>query len=246
MSSENDAKDFERQRYNSQQASNTSDSSDFLETVENLHTQLNSSTYYSILEIEPWASQDQIKKAYYHAARKFHPDRTSSFPSETLKNKLNDIFAFLTEAYKILSQPVARAQYDENLTLKKPPKLEKTNADLAKERFHEGRTLFDEGLYSEAEEVFGQAIYLDDSVPDYYYYFSLALAQNNKYSEAGKFLSKALRLDPSNTRYMAELGHIFLQLGYNLRAKALFEKTIQIEPYNRSAAEGIEKVKKRL
>ena len=246
MSSEKDAKDFERQRYNSHQASNTSDSSDFLKTVENLHAQLNSCTYYSILEIEQWASRDQIKKAYYHAARKFHPDRTASFPSETLKNKLNDIFAFLTEAYKILSQPVARAQYDENLAHKKQPKTEKNNMDLAQERFHEGRTLFDEGLYSEAEEVFGQAIYLDDSVPDYYYYFSLALAQNNKYSEAGKFLSKALRLDPSNTRYMAELGHIFLQLGYNLRAKALFEKTIQIEPYNRSAAEGIEKVKKRL
>jgi len=45
---------------------------------------------------------------------------------------------------------------------------------------------------------------------------------------------------------MAELGHIFLQLGYNLRAKALFEKTIQIEPYNKIAAAGIQTVKKRL
>ena len=239
-----DAKDFNRQRYNASRASNTSNGEDFLKTVENLHSQLHSCTYYSILEIEQWASQDQIKKAYYHAARKFHPDKSASLPSESLKKKLNDIFSFLTDAYKILSQPVERARYDENLALNKPLKTEKNNADLAQERFHEGKVLFNQGLYSESEEVFGQAIYLDDSVPDFYYYFSLALAQNNKFSEAGKFLSKALKLEPSNTKYMTELGNIFLKLGYNLRAKALFEKTIQIDPYNKSAAMGIEKVKR--
>ena len=227
-------------------ASNTSNDEDFLTIVENLHSELHSITYYSILENEQWASHEQIKKAYYHAARKFHPDRSASLPSETLKDKLNDIFSFLTEAYRILSQPVERAQYDENLALNKPPKIEKNNADIAQERFHEGKALFNQGLYSEAEEVFGQAIYLDDSVPDYYYHFSRALSQNKKFSEAGKFLNKALKLEPSNTRYMAELGHIFLHLGYNLRAKALFEKTIQIEPHNKSAAAGMQKVIKRL
>lgn len=246
MPSDRDAKDYVKQTYNSHRASNTTNRDDFLKIVENLHSQLHSLTYYSILDVEQWASQDQIKKAYYHAARKFHPDRSASLPSEILKNKLNDIFTFLNEAYKILSQPFERAQYDESLALKKPPKLEKTNADIAKERFHEGRTLFDEGLYSEAEEVFGQAIYLDGSVGDYYYYLSLSLAQNNKFSEAGKFLSTALKLEPSNTKYMAELGRIFLELGYNLRAKALFEKTIHIDPYNKRALAGIQKVKKRL
>ena len=131
MPSDRDAKDFNRKRYNSPLASNTSNGKDFLETVENLHSQLHSCTHYSILEVEQWASQDQIKKAYYHAVRKFHPDRSASLPSETLKKKLNDIFTFLTEAYKILSQPVERAQYDENLALKNPPKIKENNTDLA-------------------------------------------------------------------------------------------------------------------
>jgi len=131
MPSDRDAKDFNRKRYNSPLASNTSNGKDFLETVENLHSQLHSCTHYSILEVEQWASQDQIKKAYYHVARTFHPDKSASLPSESLKNKLNDIFSFLTDAYKILSQPVERAQYDENLALKNPPKIKENNTDLA-------------------------------------------------------------------------------------------------------------------
>ncbi|MCE9685797.1 J domain-containing protein [Shewanella sp. AS16] len=61
--------------------------------------------YYSILEVPATASAAEIKIAYRRKARVFHPDRNTS------PNATKD-FQILTEAYNILSDPLARAQYD--------------------------------------------------------------------------------------------------------------------------------------
>ncbi len=42
--------------------------------------------------------------------------------------------------------------------------------------------------------------------------------------------------------YMAELGHIYLGLGFASRAKAVFEKSIKFDPTNKRAAAGLERV----
>lgn len=72
----------------------------------------------------------------------------------------------------------------------------------------------------------------------------MVFGKKNKWSEAGKSISKALKLDPFNAAYMAELGHIYLELGFNLRAKTTFEKAIKFEPSNKRALEGLQKIRK--
>jgi len=64
--------------------------------------------YYSILGLKRSASQEEIRRAYLSAAKRFHPD-TNARPGET------QMFLDVHKAYKILSNPTKRAGYDQNL-----------------------------------------------------------------------------------------------------------------------------------
>lgn len=62
--------------------------------------------YYSVLGVEPTASQDDIKRAYRRLAREWHPDVNQGNP------EAEDRFKRVGEAYQVLSDPQRRAQYD--------------------------------------------------------------------------------------------------------------------------------------
>jgi len=63
--------------------------------------------YYKILGIDKNASQDEIKKAFRHLARKYHPDLNPNNPSA------KDKFQEINEANEVLSDPEKRKKYDE-------------------------------------------------------------------------------------------------------------------------------------
>jgi len=78
-----------------------------LETVR-LLTDGSSFTYYQILGVDTSASDDDIKLAFRKLAFKLHPDHNKEEGAEEAFKKLN-------EAYEVLSDPVKRAAYDEQL-----------------------------------------------------------------------------------------------------------------------------------
>lgn len=62
--------------------------------------------YYSILEIDKNASQEEIKKQYKKLAFKYHPDRNKD--DKNAEEKFKEI----GEAYSVLSNPDKRNEYD--------------------------------------------------------------------------------------------------------------------------------------
>ena len=71
----------------------------------------NARTYYDILGVSRTAAATDIKTAYRKLARAMHPDVNPGDPHASSK------FADVTTAYKALSEPLARANYDAELAL---------------------------------------------------------------------------------------------------------------------------------
>jgi molecular chaperone DnaJ len=61
--------------------------------------------YYSILELQPSATQPEIKKAYRRLAQRFHPDKTNNNPYTAVQ------FTEIKEAYEILTNPTKKEYY---------------------------------------------------------------------------------------------------------------------------------------
>ena len=64
--------------------------------------------YYSLLGVARDASQEEIKRAYFEAAQKLHPDKNTA-AGET------EMFLGVQQAYEVLSNPARRQQYDATL-----------------------------------------------------------------------------------------------------------------------------------
>lgn len=61
--------------------------------------------YYQILEIEPSATQPEIKKAFRKLAHQYHPDKNQLDPYATAQ------FAEVKEAYEVLTNPAKKEYY---------------------------------------------------------------------------------------------------------------------------------------
>src|SRR5512147_1850513 len=64
--------------------------------------------HYALLGVARDASQEEIKRAYFEAAQKLHPDKNTA-AGET------ELFLGVQQAYEVLSNSERRKQYDATL-----------------------------------------------------------------------------------------------------------------------------------
>jgi curved DNA-binding protein CbpA len=207
------------------------------EEIEEMHRKYEDIGYYGVLGIKDTASLAEIRQAYYRAAKRFHPDAHFCQADDSLIVKLSDIFSHVYEAYTTLSNPQRRKEYDKLITIK--PAKTGVNQSRARAKFEAGKEQFRLNLFQEAALLFGQAAYFDSTVSEYHYYYGLSLAMQSRLTEAEKALKKAIELDLYNATYLAELGFIYIGLGFSARARGMFEKARKVSPENRRTWEGL-------
>jgi curved DNA-binding protein CbpA len=66
---------------------------------------------FDVLGVPQTATRDEIKRAYFDAARRFHPDRLASMGLEALRPEVEKIFRRVSEAYGTLFDDARREQY---------------------------------------------------------------------------------------------------------------------------------------
>ncbi len=69
-------------------------------------------TFYEILLLPRTADERSIKRAYYRLSKEYHPDKFYRKELGPYKDKLEVIFNKVNEAYRVLSDPEARNDYD--------------------------------------------------------------------------------------------------------------------------------------
>lgn len=113
-----------------------------LELLERLST-LEEKSYYEILRVPSGSTVAEVKEAFHEFALACHPDQyVDDAPEITLA--ASEVFKRGVEAYKVLSRPRWRAEYDEGLTKGKlrfargearetaPPPAMRTLEDIAR------------------------------------------------------------------------------------------------------------------
>lgn len=70
--------------------------------------------HYDTLKITPYATQNEVKSAYYKLTLQYHPDKNKS---EYAKQKFQDI----SEAYEVLSNHELRKNYDRRMMVYQRP-----------------------------------------------------------------------------------------------------------------------------
>ena len=210
--------------------------------IDSLYRKHKTLGYQGVLGLLPNASSLDIKRAYHAMAKEYHPDRYLLMKSEELRLKLNVIFAYINEAYRELSRPGSIRQEQPQPSASQQASSGTNSETMAQEKYLQGRESFRDKDYETAMTLFGQAVYLNESVPDYHYYYGITLLRNKKIRESEASMRKALHLSPYNADYVAELGHIYLKLGFMTRARNAFDKALRIDPSQAVAAEGMKTI----
>lgn len=97
---EEDQRSYERERNALYEGLLAEDNEDEIKLAAPTDTKL-----YEELAIEPTATPNEIRRAYFKLAQRYHPDKNLNDPTATSK------FQQISDAYQVLSDPIKREQY---------------------------------------------------------------------------------------------------------------------------------------
>jgi len=154
--------------------------------------------YYQILGISPSATLEEIRKAYHRLARQYHPDVNPD-------RQTVDTFKEITRIYEILTDPIARRDYDQQLAQPSPPQTNqeadegqtRTNSEQqqAIEFYQQGWKQSQKLNYQEAIANYTRAIELNPQLVAAYYYRGFARSQLSNDRGAFADYTAALKLN---------------------------------------------------
>jgi curved DNA-binding protein CbpA len=195
--------------------------------IEDMYGKYKRLNYYDLLGVKKSASIHEIRRAYYMAAKKFHPDIHFRLQYYQLKEKTSEIFSHINEAYSMLSTPHRRKAYDISITEKpvaeKPAKPAR-NPVYAKVKFKEGRSLLMERKYAQAKLILAEAVSSDDTKAEFHYFYGMACEKLGSNYESKRAIEKAAEIEPDNPVYLNALANLYLKTGNSLMAKSLLSK----------------------
>jgi curved DNA-binding protein CbpA len=217
-----------------------------IEELKEIKSQLKNRNYYELLGISRVATDDEIKRAYFNLARKYHPDRFNSSLNDY--SLVNEVFNALNSGYRTLIDPGKRKFYDQQLSAAAQESPDDVGRK-AEVKYRQGRTLYNQGMYEEAVIFLEEAIRLKRAKADYY--LLLAMAESKlpacKKKAEEDFL-RAIEMEPWNAEGYLGLGLLYLGEGLRVKARKQLQRALEIEPDHhqaRMALEELEKSKKK-
>ncbi len=207
------------------------------------HDGLGLRTHFEILGVPRDATEAQVREAYFRLAKRFHPDVHHDAALSDLRDKLEELFTRLGEAYEVLCSPRIRASYERELarqegaqavavadpTLGREATAEaiaRGSESLAQERYWEAIRLFESAIPRAEGDLRQQARIL----------LARAYAKNPGWVKQGEELLLAvLREEPDNLDALLQLGRIYKGQGLRSRALSTLRRVLELNPAHAEA-----------
>lgn len=200
-------------------------------------------TFYQILNVPRTALEEDIKKAYFQMARRFHPDRFDRKIAADFKAQIDAVFDGITNAYRVLSNKESRRVYD----AKSGPAA--TQEDVqefyrkADIKFRQGKTLHGQGRFDEALAYLEEAVRGRKDKGDYFLLLAMVESRLPAYvKKAEQDFMKAIELEPWNPEGYVGLGLLYKAEGLPSKAIKQLEKALEAEPDHGSAREALDEL----
>jgi curved DNA-binding protein CbpA/CheY-like chemotaxis protein len=193
---------------------------------------LREASHYEVLGVPEGAPVEEIKRAYFAAAKRYHSDSFAGLELGSARRAAEELFARVNEANSVLSDKEKKAEYDVFLDRKRKGLPTDVAAILRAEGiFQKGEALFKMGRFEEAEAQFRDAVALNDSEAEFHAYLGMSIfKRTGKASEGLSHLDRALELDArlhSGTLFCAQM----LESQGDLDgARSLLRKAIEKDP----------------
>jgi len=195
---------------------------------------------YDILGVERDVSEAQIRTAFRKLTFKHHPDRFSGPDRQRAEERFQEI----TEAFNVLSRPESRAKYDEDLVMGQGiPGAAMDAKEIARRLAAKGALSMREGRLTEALSELKSALDHDINCPRAHYFMGIGLAKVNGREKDGlRHLERAVALDPGNAVMLSDAANVALLVGMKARAQRLAEEALSFDPTNKKATTVLQEI----
>jgi curved DNA-binding protein CbpA len=216
------------------------------EEIEAKLANVDAQNHYELLELPLDASPEQVSQAFPSLARRWHPDRLS--PEFTdLRDAVTRVFARMTEANRVLSNPGTRKTYDESLGAPDAEQQEQEQVALvlrSAEAFQKAEILLKKRDLEGAELLARTAHEGDPEQPEYAALYAFIRARR---ADAGEedlqsslaMLKKALAKQTNNVKIHYYLACVLKAAGQTGAAMREYRHVAEHDPSNVDAAREI-------
>jgi len=193
---------------------------------------LREASHYEVLGVAPGASAEEIKTAWFAAAKRYHSDAFSGLDLGSARRVAEELFTRVNEANSALSDANRRAEYDVYLDRKAKGLPTDVGVILRAEGvFQRGEALFKSGRWDDAEAQFREAISLNDTEAEFHAFLGMAMfKRSGKPEEALPHVQKALKMESRLQSGTIFLSQLYAAQGEVERAKSLLRKAIDKDP----------------
>lgn len=206
------------------------------EMVRSTYRRIDWLTHYELLGVDPGATLEQVRKAYFDRSRAFHPDLRYRPDLADCQKELETVFARLRAAYDVLSNTRERAEYDASLRAPADLTLEaasdpQVRLEIAVRSYKRARELIDTKDFHPAVEMLREAIRFVPDNAEYRFCLAQIELQNAQWVEKGlENLMEAARLEPKRLPYLREAARELFRHGRTEEALLFAGRAVHLDP----------------